>query len=103
MPVGSFEAFDKVACCGVPDADALVEGTGCNILGIGGDGNGGDAILDAEGQDILSCFDVPKTDCAITRTRGNGTTIAGEVERVDILLVACKGVANASGSNVPNL
>jgi len=103
VAVGAFETLDEVASCGIPDANALVEGPGRDVLGVWGDGDRGDAVFDGECEDVLPGFDVPEADGAVAGSGGNGATVAGEVERVDVLLVACKGVADASGGNVPDL
>ena len=50
----------------IPNADALVQRSCSYILGVGGDGNGGDTILDAEGKYILTSLDIPETNGAVT-------------------------------------
>ena len=79
MAVWTFETLDQVSRDGVPDANALVERTGCDVLGVWGDGDGGDAVFDAEREHVLPCFDVPKADGAVTGAGSDSAAIAGEV------------------------
>lgn len=103
VSVWTLETLDEVTGGGIPDANALVEGSGCDILGVGRDGDSGNAILDAESEDVLSSLDVPETDSAVTAARGDGSAITSEVQGVDVLLVTSKGDFNGSGGNVPDL
>jgi len=103
VSVWTLETLDEVTGGGIPDANALVKRSGCDILGVGRDGDSGDAILDAESEDVLSSLDIPKTDSSVSAARGNGSAIASEVQGVDVLLVASKGDFDGSGSNVPDL
>lgn len=59
VAVWAFKTLDEITSSSIPDSHTLVEGSRCNILGVGGDGDGGDAIFDAEGQDVLTSFDIP--------------------------------------------
>lgn len=103
VAVGALETLDKVAVGGVPHADALVEGTSRDVLGVGRDGDGGDAILDAEGQDVLACLDVPEADGAVAAAGRDCAAIAGEVERVDVLLVTGEAIPDGSVGDIPDL
>lgn len=103
VAVRAFETLDEEARVNVPDADALVERTGGDVLGVGRNGDGGNAVLDGEGEGVGAGLDVPESDGSIARARGNRTAVAGKVERVNILLVAGKVVANGSRGNVPDL
>lgn len=103
VAVWSFETLDEVAGGGIPDPDALVKRSSGDILRVGRDRNGGNPILDTEGQDILTRFNIPEAHRTVATARCNGTAITSEVERVDILLVTGKGVPDGSGGNIPNL
>lgn len=103
VAIGTLETLDKVAAGGIPHTDALIEGSCGDILGVGGDGNRGDAVLDAEGQNVLASLDIPEANGAITAARCNGATIASEVKRVDILLVTSEAISDGSGGDIPNL
>jgi hypothetical protein len=103
VTVWTLETLNEIARGGIPDANALVERTGSDILGVGRNGDGGDAVLNGKGENILSRLDVPKADSPVARTGGDGATITGEVKRVDVLLVAGERVADASRGNIPDL
>jgi hypothetical protein len=66
MTIWAFETLHKITSCSIPNANALVEGSSCDVLGIWGNGNGGNAIFNAEGKDILTSLDVPETNGAVT-------------------------------------
>lgn len=102
VAVWAFETLDKVASSGIPDTDALVERAGSDVLSIWGDGNSGDAVFDAESQYVLAGFDVPEPDGAVATAGSDGSTITSEVQGVDILLMTCESISDASGSNVPD-
>lgn len=51
---------------------------------------------------MSTSLDIPQTDCAITRSRGDGTSISGEVKGVDILLVTRECVSDLHLGNIPN-
>ena len=72
-------------------------------MSIGGHGHGGNTVLDAQSVDKLAIQDIPKTDGLVTTARSNVTTIAGEVERVNVLFVTAEDVLDGARSNVPNL
>jgi hypothetical protein len=103
VAVGALETLNKVAVGSIPHADALVEGTSRDVLGVRRDGDGSHAVLDTEGQDVLACLNVPEADGAVTATRGDGASIAREVEWVDILLVTSEAIPNGSVRDIPNL
>lgn len=87
----------------VPDTDALVEGTGSDILSIRRDSNSGNTILNSESKGVRTGFDIPKSDSSVARAGGNSATIAGKVKRVNILLVTGEVVPNSSRLYVPDL
>lgn len=103
MTVGTLEALGQVAGVNVPDADTLIQGTGSHVVGVGGDGDGGDAVLDGEGKGVATLLNVPETDGAIATTGCDRTTVTGKVQRVNVLLVAGEVVADCAALNVPNL
>jgi hypothetical protein len=103
VAIWTFEALNEVAGSSVPDTDALVERTSCNKLGVGGDGDGGYAIFDAESKDVLACLDIPQANGTITAAGSNSTAITGEVERIDVLVMAREGVPDGSRRNIPYL
>ena len=99
----AFGALDKNTGLGIPDADALVQAACSDEAVVGRDGNGGDAVFDLESQNALVLLDIPKSDSAVSGTGGDVTTIRGEVQRIDVLLVASELVENALAGNVPDL
>lgn len=103
MPIGSFQSLDQEASHDVPNADALIQGAGGNELRIGGNGNGGYTILNRKSEGVSALLNIPQTYGPVATTRRNSTTVAGKVERVDILLVAREVVTNGSGSDIPHL
>lgn len=103
VAVRALEALHQVSVGSIPYADALVEGASRDVLGIGRDSDGGHTVLNAEGQDVLTSLDVPESNGAVAATRCDSTSIAREVEGVDILLVASKAVSDGPVGNVPNL
>lgn len=103
VTIRTLEALCEVASVDVPHTDALIKRAGGNIVGVGGDGHGGDTILDGEGEGVGTLLDIPESDGAITTAGRNGAAITREVERVNVLLVAGEVVANRPSLNVPNL
>lgn len=99
----AFGTFDENTGLGIPDADALVQAACSDEAVVGRDGNGGDAVFDLESQNALVLLDIPKSDSAVSGTGGDVTTIRGEVQRIDVLLVARELVENALAGNVPDL
>jgi hypothetical protein len=99
----AFGALDENTGLSVPDADALVQ-TACGDKAVvGWDGNGGDAIFNLESKDALVLLDIPESDRAVAGAGGDVTTVGGEIERVNILLVAGELVEDALAGNVPDL
>ena len=99
----AFGALDEDTSLGVPDAHTLVQAARGDEAVVGRDGNGGDAVFDLESQNALVLLDIPKSDSAVSGTGGDVTTIRGEVQRIDVLLVASELVENALAGNVPDL
>ena len=59
--------------------------------------------FDAEGVDELAVQDVPETHGLVPTARGNVATVAGEVEGVNILLVAGEDVFDRAVGDIPYL
>lgn len=103
VPVWALKTLQQVALVNVPNADALIERASRHVLGVGGDGDSGDAILNCKGQSIGALLNVPETNGSVSGAGCNRTPIASKVQRVNILFVAREGVANLAGIDVPNL
>jgi hypothetical protein len=103
VAVLAFKAHDQLAALDVPDADALVEGTGRDIQVVGRDGNSGDAVLDGEICNLRVGLEVPQTDTAVATARGNDAAVAREVETVNVLFVASELVLDGAAADVPDL
>ena len=99
----AFEAHDKLAALDVPDADALVEGTGRDKQVVGRDGDGGDSVLDGEVCNLRVGLEVPQTDTAVATARGDDAAVARKVETVNVLLVASELVLDGAAVDVPDL
>ena len=102
VPIRPLKALQKIPSVDVPDTYTLVQRAGRYVLGIGGNGNGGDSILDTESHQRPARFDIPQAYCPVTTARRDNTTIPREIERVYILLVAREGVPDCSLLNIPD-
>lgn len=102
VALGTLETLQQEACLDIPDPDTLVKRAGGDILGIGRDGNGGDAVLDGERCRVQTSLNIPKPDSAIATARSNGAAITGKIQAVDILLVTSESVANLPVLDVPD-
>lgn len=98
----SLQAHDKLSGANVPDTDALVEGAGRDEAVVWGNGNSGDTIFDREVGDLFVPLQVPEADAAITTAGRDDLAVAGEVEGVDVLLVAGELVLDLAALNVPH-
>lgn len=103
VAIGPLKALEKESQLDVPHPDALVKRAGSHILSIGRDGNSSDTVLDGERERIHAGFDIPESDGPVATAGGNRAPVTSKVKRVDILLVACKGVADLSRLDIPNL
>jgi hypothetical protein len=103
VAIWALEPLHEVAIGGIPNSDALVKRPSSNILGVGRYSNGGDAIFNAESQDVLAGFDVPQADGTVAAAGCDGASITSKVKGVDILLVASEGVPDGPVGNIPNL
>jgi len=99
----AFSTLNENTGLGVPDAHALVQATRGDEAVVGRDGNGGDAVFDLESKNTLVLLDVPEPDGAVAGAGSDVTTIRGEVERIDVLLVTRELVEDALASDVPDL
>ena len=102
VSIRTLEALDKISSSDIPDPDALVEGSSSDVARIGGDGDGGDTILNAERHDVVAGLDIPQADRTITTSGRDGAAVLGKVEGVDVLLVTGECVADLARGNVPN-
>jgi hypothetical protein len=99
----AFCSLDHIAGADVPDANALIERSGRDEAVVGRHGDGGNAVFDREHEDALALLDVPDTDSAVTGARCNVAAVGGEVEGVDVLVVAGELVADDALVDVPYL
>lgn len=105
MPLVSaslLKTLQKVTRVHVPHAYTLVQTTSSQETIVWGDGDCRDTILDCKAQNALVLVDIPKTYCAVARSRSNVATVRRVVERVDVLFVASEVMADNAISNVPN-
>ncbi len=102
VSVWAIQTLNKIPSGDVPNSDTLIKGSSSDKPSIWRNSNSRDAILNAERHDVLLGLDIPETDSAITRSRSDGSSISGEVEGVDILLVAWEGTLDSVGGNIPN-
>jgi hypothetical protein len=103
VALAAFEALDQVATGRVPHADTFIERSRGDVASVGGDGDGGDAILDAEYEDLLADVNVPKTDRLVAAAGGDMSAVTREIEGVDVLFVTGKGVTDLPVLDIPNL
>jgi len=103
VSVWTFKSLDEVPTASVPYADTLVKRSSCDKLGIWRNRDGSNTIFNTESKSACARLDIPKTDCSITTTRCNSSSIAGKVKGVDVLLVTSKRISDGSGLNIPNL
>ena len=103
MAIGSFQSTNQVASRHTPDTDALVQRSSCDKVSARRDGDGGDPIFNLEGQNFTIAFDIPDADGMVAAAGGNVTAVTREVQRVDVLLVACKGVTDGTTLDIPDL
>jgi len=99
----AFCSFDHDARLRVPDAHALVQAACRYEAAIGRYRDGGDAVFDGEGKDALVLLDVPEPDRAVAGAGGDVAAVGGEVEGVDVLVVAGEAVADGFCCDVPDL
>jgi hypothetical protein len=103
VAVRVLQTLHQVASGGIPDTHALVQRTGSDVVAVGRHGNRGDAILNAEGVDELAVKNIPKTHGLVSTARSDVTSVVGEVEGVDILLVTAEDILDGARGNIPDL
>ena len=102
------ETVDQRPSRNVPDAHDGVQRSRGDEARIGGDGHARHARVDVgiviDREDLgLACGHVPYPRRLVARTRDDERAVVGEVERIDLLLVAFKGVTDAFAGNIPYL
>jgi hypothetical protein len=103
VAIRTLETLDEIPISGIPHADALVKGTGGDVLGVGGDGDSGHTIFNAEGQDVLTSLNIPEAHSAVATAGGDGAPITSEVERVDVLLMTSEAIPDRPVGDIPDL
>jgi hypothetical protein len=103
VAVGTLQTLEQVTHLDVPDPHALVKRAGCNELGVGRNGDRRHAILDGERQVAVARLQIPDPDGPVATARGNGASVAGEIERVNVLIVTGERGANLSLLDIPDL
>jgi len=99
----TLEAHDEAARVGVPDTDALVKRSGCHEAAVGRDGYGRDAILDGKVKHLLIGFEIPETNAPVPASGCNNPAVLGEVQAIDILLMAGELMLDGTGVDIPDL
>ena len=103
MAVWALEPLQQITLVNIPDSDALVQRSCSHILSIRGNGDCRDPVLYGQGEGTRAGLDVPKADGSVSAARGDGPSVSGKVQGVDILLVSRKRVSDRLGLDVPNL
>lgn len=103
MSIRVLKALHEVTGRRIPDADALVERASGDVSTVRRNGDCGNAVFDAEDQFLLAVYDIPETDCLISGAGSDVTSVAGEVERVNVLLVAGEDVLDRLLRDIPHL
>lgn len=98
----TLSALHENASGSIPNSHALIQATGSHVAAIGRHGNSGHAIFDRHGEHALVVVKVPKSDCAVSRTRSDVAAVGGKVERVDVLVVTRELVTDLLGRNIPH-
>jgi hypothetical protein len=103
VAIGVLQALDQVSSCSVPNTDTLVQRTGSHVTAIRRHGHSSDAILNAKSVDKLAIENIPETNSLISTARGDESTVASKVQRVDVLLVSTEDMLDGTLVDVPNL
>lgn len=103
VALGTFETLNEISSSCIPDPNAPVERSSSDVAAIGGDCDGGDAVLNAQSQLLLSIHHIPQANALVTASRSDITAVTSEIERVDILVVSREDVSDLASSNIPNL
>ena len=103
VTVGSFKFAHDVPVLDLPHADALVEGASGNEIPARRDRDGGNAVFDRQRQVFALALQIPHSHGVVSTAGCDIAPAESEVERIDILLMACEGMADRSALNVPDL
>lgn len=103
VAIGILQALHQVSSCSIPDAHALVQRTGSHVTTIRRHGHSSDTILNAKGVDKLAIENIPKAHGLVSTARGDESTVASKVQRVDVLLVSTEDMLDGALVDIPNL
>lgn len=103
VPVGSLKFLPEVTALNVPNSHAPVKGARRHELGVGGDSDCRNAVIDSQRQVTSARLQIPDFDGSIAATRYNSTAVTGKVKRVNVLVVAHQGSTDLSCLDIPNL
>ena len=103
MALFAFGPLDEDSGLRVPYTHRFVQAAGSYEAVIWGDGDSGDPVFYTKGEDALVLLDVPEPDGAIAGAGGDVAAVGGEVEGVDVLVVAGELVADYFVGDVPDL
>lgn len=62
VAIGAFKALDKVTSLNVPDANTLIKGACRDVSGVWRDGDGRNAVLNAQSYDGVTAVNIPQTN-----------------------------------------
>lgn len=103
------EPLDQSACLDVPYPDHSVQTSSSDVTAIRCNGNTRHACIVVHAVRIVDRKDlrraivhIPDTSSFVTRTADDETTIAAEIEAVDLLLMTVKDVADATLGDIPD-
>lgn len=102
MALFALKTYDKVTGMDIPDANALVQGTGRDIATVWRNSDSCNAILDGQVKHLLVRLEIPEADAPIAASRSDDSAVLGEIQRVDILLVAGELVLDGTARDIPN-
>lgn len=74
------QSFHKIASGCIPNANALVERSGGDIMTVRRHGHSGYPVFDTEGIHKLALQNIPQAHCLISATRSDIATISSKVE-----------------------
>lgn len=103
VAIGALQAHDQSASGSVPNPDALIQGTRCNVVAIGRHGNRSDTVLNAQPEDQCAIQKVPEPHRLVPASGGDVPSIHSKVQGVDILFVARENMLDGASGNIPHL
>lgn len=103
MSVRSLQALHQILAGNIPDTDNLVQRTSSDALGVRGDGNSRNAILNSEDARANALLNIPESYGSVAASRCDSATITSKVEGVNVLLVTVEAVADRARLDVPDL